>query len=151
MNLKNGYDKQIGNPNWNVLKEKIDEYMVCREMNSYSPATEKYDGDYAIYELSEEVDLDYFKKSGKSVEEYADEILENWNCDFWSSELYRERDRLMAYLEEKGYLTGYSGEFEGTLSHHDEWEEITDYFLDSVKNEPEREELINYIKHVTEK
>lgn len=150
LSSKNGYGKQIGNPNWDFLKEKIDEYMVCREMNSYNPVTEKYDGDYAIYELSEEVDLDYFKKSGKSAEEYADEILENWNYDFWNSELYTERDRLIAHLEEKGYLTGYSGEFEGTLSHRDEWEEITDYFLDSVKNYPEREELISYIKHVTE-
>lgn len=68
-----------------------------------------------------------------SAEEYADEILENWNCDFWNSELYKEKDRLMAYLEEKGYLIGYSS---------DELEKISDYFLDSVKIEPEREELI---------
>lgn len=135
---------------WDSLKTKIDDYMICRELNSYNPATEKYDGDFAIYDLSEEVDLDYFKKSGKSIQEYADEILDDWNYDFWNSELYAERDRLIAYLEEKGYLTKYSGESEGTLAYRDEWEKISDYFFDIVKNCPEREELINYIKHVTE-
>lgn len=133
---------------WDILKNIIDDYMICRELNSYNPATEKYDGDYAIYELSEEVDLDYFKKSGKSVEEYADEILDDWNYDFWNSELYAERDRLIAYLDEGGHLTHYSGEFEGALSSYDEWEKISDYFFDSVKNYPDKEELIAYIKHV---
>lgn len=129
-----------------VLKKLIEDYIVCRELNSYNPATEEYDGDFAIYDLSEEVDIEYFKKSGMSVEEYADEILENWNYDFWNNELYRERDRLIAYLAEGGYLTHYSGEFEGALSSYDEWEEISDYFFDIVKNYPDKEELIAYIK-----
>lgn len=138
--------KPIGLVDWDVLEKIIDDYMICRELISYNPATEKYDGDFAIYDLSEEVDLDYFKKSGKSIQKYADEILENWNYDYWNSELYDERDRLIAYLDEGGHLTHYSGEFEGALSSYDEWEEISDYFFDIVKNCPDKEELIAYIK-----
>lgn len=141
---------QAGLFKWDSLKSIIDDYMICREFNSYNPATKEYDGDFAIYDLSEEVDIEYFKKSGMSVEEYADEILENWNYDFWNNELYRERDRLIAYLKEGGYLSNYSGEFEGPLSSYDEWEEISDYFIDTVKNFPDEDELVSYIKDVIE-
>lgn len=113
------------------------EYIVFENINDFLVSEGFKDGnEFKIYKLSEEIDKEDYLKSGKSKEDYADEILEGWDVDYYNQELYYVRDSVWSYL------LGIK-----LVDDNDEiWEEVSDYVIDNMKNIPDKEEILDYLK-----
>ena len=113
------------------------EYTVFENINNFLVSEGFKDGDeFKIYKLSEEIDKEDYLKSDKSVEEYADEVLENWDVDYYNQELYYVRDSVWSYLLSIKLVD----------DNDEMWEEVSDYVIDNMKNIPDKEEILDYLK-----
>ena len=113
------------------------EYTVFENINNFLVSEGFKDGDeFKIYKLSEEIDKEDYLKSDKSVEEYADEVLENWDVDYYNQELYYVRDSVWSYLLSIKLVD----------DNDEMWEEVSDYIIDNMKNIPDKEEILDYLK-----
>lgn len=113
------------------------EYTVFENINNFLVSEGFKDGDeFKIYKLSEEIDKEDYLKSDKSVEEYADEVLENWDVDYYNQELYYVRDSVWSYLLSIKLVD----------DNDEMWEGVSDYIIDNMKNIPDKEEILDYLK-----
>ena len=113
------------------------EYTVFENINNFLVSEGFKDGDkFKIYKLSEEIDKEDYLKSGKSVEEYADKVLENWDVDYYNQELYYVRDSVWSYLLS----------IKSVDDNDEMWEKVSDYVIDNMKNIPDKEEILDYLK-----
>lgn len=114
-----------------ALTEFIDDYLTCLEYGETD--------NFKIYDLDEEIDINDFLKSGKTVEEYAEFYIENeWDYDYYNDSIYAVRNDLINTLEGNGMIR--KGDDE-------KFEEITDWLIDMIQNCPTEEELIEYINN----
>ena len=113
------------------------ECTIFENINNFLVSEGFKDGDeFKIYKLSEEIDKEEFLKSGKSAEKYADEVLENWDIDYYNQELYYIRDSVWSYLLSIKLVEDVD----------EVWEEVSDYVIDNMKNIPDKQEILNYLK-----